>query len=190
MTKEELQKLLRYLKSKGIRKGEVAVKLVVTAGYLSKLGSPEKPITPSMEKNIRSLYSAELKEMNTKVQKVQKVPRETEKHGTHVSGVANFNAPLPLGNLVVTLGDYVDLLKKQAEIYQKMAETNLGTILKNQEIGGGIVQELLERDVLRDAKGNPKKAEEILEAIRLKIAKTSGIALTKYIHDGEGIAHK
>ena len=116
-----------------------------------------------------------------------------EKHGDVIQNVSrenSLNNPLPLGNLVVTLGDYVDLLKKQAEIYQKMAETNLGTILKNQEIGGGIVQELLERDVLREAKGNPKKAKELLEAIRLKISETSAITLIKYIPDGEGIAHK
>lgn len=184
MTKESFQNLLRFLKSKGIQKQDVATKLVISAGYVSKLGSKEKPITPEMENLIKTTFKKEIKEMNEREQEVHKVPRGTGKSKNAL------NNPLPLGNLVVTLGDYVDLLNKQIDIYRKIADTNLGTILKNQEIGGGIVQELLERDVLKEAKGNPKKAEEILEAIRLKIAKTSGIALIKYTHDGEGIAHK
>lgn len=44
----DLEKALRILKSKGIAKGEVAKRLKITPGYLSKMISGEKPVTQSV----------------------------------------------------------------------------------------------------------------------------------------------
>ena len=44
----DLEKALRILKSKGIAKGEVAKRLEITPGYLSKMISGEKPVTQSV----------------------------------------------------------------------------------------------------------------------------------------------
>lgn len=77
-----------------------------------------------------------------------------EKHGGVIQNVSRGTAlhnPLPLGDLVVTLGDYFDLLKSQRDSYEKIIQS-------------GLIK--LQNDVNQSSVDSHGRASAILEEIR------------------------
>ncbi|HET6255810.1 MAG TPA: hypothetical protein VFE32_17165 [Puia sp.] len=76
--------------------------------------------------------------------------------------------------------DAYETIKGYNEFLQRMMESSFAGLLDRQEGGTAITIELLKRDALREAKGNPEKAHEILGEILRRI----GPSLSRKMKEG------
>ncbi len=79
--------------------------------------------------------------------------------------------------------DAMATIRGYNDFLQRMLETSLGKVLRDQEGNSGLLSELLRRDVHREAKGNPEKEKEILDEIVRRIGPKLNLDLK------EGIGH-
>jgi transcriptional regulator with XRE-family HTH domain len=81
--------------------------------------------------------------------------------------------------------DAYETIKAYNEFLQRMMESSFVALLDRQEGGSAIAIELLKRDALREANGNPEKAREILADILRRI----GPGLSQKMKEGIGADH-
>lgn len=86
----------------------------------------------------------------------------------------SFDYQADLKDAMATIRSYNDFL-------QRMLESSLGKVLRDQEGNSGIIVELLKRDVRREADGNPEKEKEILDEIVHRIGPKLGSDLKEGI---------
>lgn len=115
---------------------------------------------------------------------LEEVPRETGNTSTEATDV-DFRKK------------YLDTVEQQINFLQELVKEdiskmkiNLETVLNNQDGGLSWVQELLLRDVRKEAKGNPQKEEQILREIAKRTGIAIGLKLKQGKPDGAGIEHK
>lgn len=127
--------LKELVPKKGKSNVEVAGKLGISSQLLGQyIGERQKP-KPEFYKKWKDTFGEDLLKL-------------TE---TNVSRETAMDDPLPLGDLVVTLGDYFQLLKSQRDSYERIIES-------------GLVK--LQNDVTQASVDNQGRASAILEEIR------------------------
>lgn len=83
------------------------------------------------------------------------------------------------------------ILEKHNDFLQDMMRSNLAGLKANQNLGAGILVELLQRDVDREVKGNPEKRKRILDEIVRRIGPDFDLVtgMGTLTHDGNADIH-
>lgn len=185
----ELQEKLK------VNSRQFAIAINADPSYVSKMEKGEKGISKTNLKKIEDKYNVNIQwllfgkeSMFKQKENGQNVPHGTTAHNTVVSERnelygSDLDRPLPIGDVNVTLRDYIDLLKRVAETRLTGIEVSLETLLDRQKTNIALVKTVLQRDVESKAGGDLKK--KLAESH--KIDKLTAANREKDSHVGIGV---
>lgn len=159
----DLQCAVQHLRDQKIisKDKEIADKMEVGQGTVSNYVNGMSKASANFRKSFEKAFGISLLDFQ---------PPAGE--GTKKPGSFDYQADLK--DAMATIRSYNDFL-------QRMLESSLGKVLRDQEGNSGIIVELLKRDVRREADGNPEKEKEILDEIVHRIGPKLGSDLKEGI---------
>ena len=147
----DLQFAVQYLRDKKLisKDKDIAEKMGVGAGTVSNYVNGMGKASAKFRKNFEIAYNINLKDYSGEEEAEAKKP-----------GSVDYQAKFY---------DAYDTIKRYNEFLQRLMETSFAALLDRQEGGSAIAIEMLKRDALREANGNPEKARLILGEILRRI---------------------
>lgn len=173
MTKEYLKDALKFLKKKGIQKGDVAKELAITQGYLSDILGGRKTLTNDFDQSFKRSYGTYLIDFENNGSATLSQAEKDEKVAKKMPGSIDYQAEF--AEAMKTIRGYNNFL-------QDMLKSSLSILLEGQGGHSALLGLLLRRDIDREAGGSQDKAQEILKGILQKI----GPKLNSDLKDGIG----